>query len=99
MHDYLKETRILDYSNASIVKLVESRNWNQMDTVSRIKSIYNYVRDEIKFGYNLSDDIPASVVLKDGYGQCNTKATLLMALLRATGVSYSFCAILVRSNE
>ncbi len=87
MHDYLKETRILDYSNASIVKLVESRNWNQMDTVSRIKSIYNYVRDEIKFGYNLSDDIPASVVLKDGYGQCNTKATLLMALLRATGVS------------
>ena len=72
MHDYLKETRILDYSNASIVKLVESRNWNQMDTVSRIKSIYNYVRDEIKFGYNLSDDIPASVVLKDGYEQCNS---------------------------
>lgn len=87
MHDYLKETRILDYSDASVVKLVESRNWNQMDTVSRVKSIYNYVRDEIRFGYNLSDDIPASRVLKDGYGQCNTKATLLMALLRATGVS------------
>jgi hypothetical protein len=34
----------------------------------------------------LSDDITATQVLQDGYGQCNTKATLLMALLRATGI-------------
>jgi hypothetical protein len=54
--------------------------------ISRIKAIYNFVRDEIKFGYNLSDNISASAVLKDGYGQCNTKATLLMALLRATEI-------------
>ncbi|WP_277633273.1 transglutaminase-like domain-containing protein [Avrilella dinanensis] len=40
----------------------------------------------IKFGYNVSDYISASQVLNDGYGQCNTKATLLMALLRATDV-------------
>ncbi|MEH0154646.1 transglutaminase domain-containing protein [Limibacter armeniacum] len=42
--------------------------------------------DDIQFGYNTSDDIPASKVLKDGYGQCNTKSTLLMALLRAVGI-------------
>ena len=28
----------------------------------------------------------AEEVLKDGYGQCNTKATLLMALLRSVGI-------------
>ena len=57
-----------------------------MNTVCKVKAIYNFVRDEIKFGYNVSDYIPASQVLKDGYGQCNTKATLLMTLLRAVGI-------------
>ena len=38
------------------------------------------------FGYNRFDDIPASEVLSDGYGQRNTKGTLLMALLRAVGI-------------
>ena len=48
-----------------------------------LKAIYNFVRDDIAFGYNVDDNIPASKVLKDGYGQCNTKGTLFMALLRA----------------
>lgn len=52
----------------------------------RIGAIYDFVRNEIDFGYNRADDIPASEVLDDRYGQCNTKGTLLMALLRAVGV-------------
>lgn len=44
------------------------------------------MRDEIRFGYNIDDKITASEVLKDGYGQCNTKGILFMALLRAVGV-------------
>ncbi|CAH8720987.1 transglutaminase-like domain-containing protein, partial [Paenibacillus thiaminolyticus] len=32
------------------------------------------------------DDIPASEVLRDGRGQCNTKSILLMALLRKVGI-------------
>ncbi len=86
MKNYLKETRILNYTNHSVQALVKSKNWMDMDAIDRVKSIYNYVRDEIKFGYNLSDNITASQVLNDGYGQCNTKATLLMALLRAVGI-------------
>ncbi len=86
METYLKETKILDYSNASIQKLLEQRGWENLDTVAKVQAIYNFVRDEIKFGYNVSDYISASQVLNDGYGQCNTKATLLMALLRATDV-------------
>ncbi|WP_293934198.1 transglutaminase-like domain-containing protein [Sphingobacterium sp. UBA6645] len=86
MDTYLKETKILDYSNASIQKLLEQRGWENLDTVAKVQAIYNFVRDEIKFGYNVSDYISSSQVLNDGYGQCNTKATLLMALLRATDV-------------
>jgi len=83
---YLIETRLLNFSDAAIQQLITHKGWQQLDTVERVKSIYTYVRDEIRFGYNVADDIPASQVLADGYGQCNTKATLLMALLRATGV-------------
>jgi len=86
MNNYLKETKILDYSHASLQQLVEERQWKRLDPVARIKAIYNFVRDEINFGYNTADDISASEILKDGYGQCNTKSTLIMALLRATGI-------------
>lgn len=86
MNAYLKETSILNYSAPSIQSLIKSKNWLALPAVERVKSIYNFVRDDIQFGYNISDDIPASQVLQDGFGQCNTKATLLMALLRAVGI-------------
>lgn len=86
MNNYLKETPILNYSKHAIQSLIKERKWMELDTIERVKSIYKYVRDDIEFGYNISDNITATEVLEDGYGQCNTKATLLMALLRATGV-------------
>lgn len=86
MESYLKETGLLDYSDVSIQNLVNQMQWEKLETVDRIKNIYNFVRDDIKFGYNTADDIPASEILKNGYGQCNTKATLLMALLRAVEI-------------
>ncbi len=86
MNDYLKATKILDYTHTSVQQLIEKKQWMQLETIDRVKAIYNFVRDEIKIGYNAADNIAASAILKDGYGQCNTKATLLMALLRATGI-------------
>lgn len=83
---YLKETKLLNYSCDSIQRLILERKWNDLDDFNKIKSIYNFVRDEILFGYNVRDDITAQQVLKDGYGQCNTKGTLLMALLRAVDI-------------
>ncbi len=81
------ETPMLNYSHSSIQALIASRGWKRLDTFERIQSIYNFVRDEIAFGYNTDDSISASKVLSDGYGQCNTKGTLFMALLRGCGVS------------
>ena len=83
---YLLETKMLDYSAQSIRGLIADRKWDTLDEFQRIQKIYNYVRDEILFGYNVSDNIPASQVLADGYGQCNTKGTLFMALLRVVNI-------------
>lgn len=83
---YLKETALLDFSSATLQELMTSRAWFDLNSFERIGAAYDFVRDEIKFGYNRSDNISASAVLADGYGQCNTKGTLLMALLRGLGV-------------
>lgn len=82
----LTATRLLDFEAAPIADLVADRGWHALGEHDRIGAAYDFVRNEIAFGYNRSDDIPASEVLADGYGQCNTKGTLLMALLRALGV-------------
>lgn len=81
MHDYLTETKMLDYSNENIKQLIRERKWSDMAEFERLKAIYTFVRDEILFGYNVDDSVPASRVLRDGYGQCNTKGTLLWRCL------------------
>ena len=84
------ETALLDYRQADIQALITQRGWMRLSTYDQIGAVYNFVRDEIQFGYNTADDLPASRVLADGIGQCNTKGTLLMALLRAVGVACRF---------
>lgn len=86
MEKYLQETKMLDFSNNDIQQLIADKGWILQTDFEKIKSIYEYVRDKIKFGYNIDDSIPASRVLSDGYGQCNTKGTLFMALLRAVHI-------------
>ena len=86
MERYLIETPMLDFSAENIQRLIHDRQWENLDEFNRIKQIYLFVRDEIIFGYNVDDSIPASKVLTDGYGQCNTKGTLFMALLRGVNI-------------
>lgn len=86
MIHYLEQTKLLNYNHSAIQDLIRSRQWSSLSVKNQIRSVYNYVRDEIEFGYNRRDDIPASEVLQDGYGQCNTKGILFMALLRALGI-------------
>lgn len=83
-------TPLLDYQQSALQALVAQRGWRALDEYTRIGSIYDFVRNEIRFGYNEDDTLPASRVLADGIGQCNTKGTLFMALLRATGISCRF---------
>ncbi len=87
---FLSATELLDYQHPSLQRLVVERGWADLPEYERIGAIYDFVRNEIAFGYNVSDDLRASQVLADGLGQCNTKASLLMALLRAAKISCRF---------
>ncbi len=83
-------TPLLDIRHPVLTQLIQQRAWQNLPLFERIGAVYGFVRDEIAFGYNGSDDLPASQVLADGIGQCNTKSTLLMALLRAVGLPCRF---------
>jgi hypothetical protein len=95
---HLTATPMLDIDHPAIQRRVADRGWRHLEPRARIGAIHDFVRDEIAFGYNADDDLPASRVLADGYGQCNTKATLLMALLRAAGIPCRFHAATVRQE-
>lgn len=86
MKQYLNETKFLNYKHPKIIQLVEQRKWNTMNDFHKIKSIYEFVQNEVLFGYNNNDTLTSTEVLNDGYGQCNTKAILLMSLLRAVEI-------------
>lgn len=88
--EYLITTTMLDFNHPAIQQLITDRQWRMLTPYEAIGDIYAFVRDEIKFGYNADDRLAASQVLSDGYGQCNTKGTLLMALLRAVGIPARF---------
>ncbi len=88
--DFTAPTPLLDYAHPGLQALVAERGWAALPEHERIGAIYDFVRNEIIFGYNEDDTLPASRVLSDGMGQCNTKATLFMALLRATGIACRF---------
>jgi hypothetical protein len=87
---HIRETPLLDYGDESIRRLISERGWKSLSVYDRIGAVYAFVRDEIAFGYNAGDEVPASKVLADGYAQCNTKTTLVMALLRVVGVLCRF---------
>ena len=83
---FLEETKMLNYQSAGIQKLICEKRWGELSEYEKIKAIYGFVQNEIPLGYNRNDTLTAEQVLMDGYGQCNTKATLLMALLRGVNI-------------
>lgn len=86
MKKLLVQTGLLDFENREIQTLIKQRGWRDLGDFQKIEASYNFVKDEILFAYNRSDFMSASEVLQEGYGQCNTKAILFMALLRALGI-------------
>jgi len=80
-------THLVNFRSKEIQNLIQRRGWRSLNSLDRIKAAYDFCRKEILFGYNQGGDaIPASEVLSNGLGQCNTKAILFMALLRAMNI-------------
>lgn len=92
---YLSHTPLLDFDHPLIVGLIEHRQWPSLSEEQRIRQVYNFVKDEIVFGYNVPDIMPASQILAAGRGECNSKALLFMALLRGCDIRCRFHAFMV----
>ncbi|MBI5590092.1 MAG: transglutaminase domain-containing protein [Deltaproteobacteria bacterium] len=95
MMAYLRETEILDFNQPEFNRLSDGRGWMKLDPYNKIRVVYEFVQNEIAFGYNASDDIRASRIFRDGYGQCNTKTALSMALFRKLEIPCRFHGFMV----
>jgi transglutaminase-like putative cysteine protease len=62
----LQPTRLLDFTAGPLRDLIDRRGWRDLAPHDRIGAAYDFVRNEIRFGYNRWDDIPASDVLANG---------------------------------
>jgi len=69
--------KLVDCDNV-VVREIAERLTSDADTPrDKLKSLFYYVRDEIRFGYPVGGDlVSASSTITLGKGQCNTKSTL-----------------------
>lgn len=90
MEIYLRPTPTIDCDNESIKEKARELTKGQWEAVAKAKSLFYFVRDEIKYNLYVLSDHPeyykASRTLERGEGFCVFKAVLLAALARATGI-------------
>lgn len=80
-------TTLIDSDNRRIVALANHLAPFEMPVVEKVGRIFVYVRDTIKFGFGPRFyEHTASEIAELGVGYCNTKGTLMVALLRAAGI-------------
>lgn len=82
------QTMVLaNYNNPIVKKKALELTHNSESLEDKISAIFYYVRDEIKFAFPKEGDlVQASQTIEYGYGQCNTKATLFLALCKSVGI-------------
>jgi hypothetical protein len=98
MQQYLINTHLLNYTHHHIQVLISHKQWRTLNKQQALTAIYNFVKDDISFGYSSEDTLNASTVLRQGYGQCNTKGTLFMALLRGVGIPCRLQGFTISNN-
>ena len=76
-----------DDQNPIVQEKAKELTKNAKTIEEKLDNIFLYVRDQIKFGFPSTGDLTtASETINLKLGQCNTKATLFMALCRAIGI-------------
>ncbi|MEW6262728.1 MAG: transglutaminase-like domain-containing protein [Thermodesulfobacteriota bacterium] len=56
----------------------------------KLRQLFIFVRDEIRFDFLYPQDVPVEKVLREGRGVCMQKANLLVALAREAGFEARF---------
>jgi hypothetical protein len=90
MEKYLKPTATIDCDNSSLQEKARDLTKGQEEIIEKAKSLFYFVRDEIKYNPYLPKYLPehfrASNTLFRGEGYCVQKAVLLIALARAVDI-------------
>ncbi len=92
--EFLEENIYIDFSNDIIKFKAKELFAEGMTDVEKVRSAYEFVRDEIKHSFDCNADVvtaKASDVIKYKTGICHAKANLLAALLRSEGIPVGFC--------
>ena len=84
--DCLGSTRLLDLDNSRLRLRAQSLTQLAQTDVQKAVLVHDFVKS-LPFGCIAGfDHVSASAVLKQGRGDCHTKGTLFVALLRSAGV-------------
>ena len=85
--DPLAPTKMVQSEHPDIVALVRRVAPDDLPPAEKAKRIFNFVRDDIKFGFGPRFyDHTASQIASMRRGYCNSKGTLIVAMLRAAGI-------------
>lgn len=85
--DPLAPTKLVQSDHPDIIALVRRVAPDDLPPAEKATRIFNFVRDEIKFGFGPRFyDHTASQIAALRRGYCNTKGTLIVAMLRAAGI-------------
>lgn len=87
---YLAPTYFLDHDNALVTDFARRAADGETDPVKVAVKLFYAVRDEFRYDpfaiWLAPEKFQASIVVKQGYGFCITKAVLLAAAARACGI-------------
>jgi hypothetical protein len=82
--------RLSNRDHPVIVATVNELTGGKHSVLEKLEALFHFVRDGIPFGFPATfsdwDTVSASKVVESGFGYCNTKATLLVALCAAAGI-------------
>jgi transglutaminase-like putative cysteine protease len=90
--DFLRESRVVDYTNADIRSLASALSAD--DATTTAKRCFDWVRDHIEHSMDFHREevtCVASEVLRMGTGLCFAKSHLLVAFWRANQIPAGFC--------
>ena len=90
---------LADFNHPLVSRTALELTQRETTVRGKLEKLFNYVRDDIEFGFPLSGDLtPASDTIKLGMGQCNTKGTLFLAFCKAIGIPARMHFSLIRKE-
>ncbi len=90
--------KIFDVNSPAIMDLIKERNWLKLVEKNKINRIFNFVKNDIVFGFSKKPLLSASHILSEGRGNALNKSILLKTLLDASGVLCRFHSFMVKKE-